>query len=142
MGEAVVSKDFVVFMSPGTLFHETTEREVDGWNVEAATNMARGITERHGATPFGFYFITRSRGPNDLDSKVSKKSGRYYLGGTIRTADEVLAGTDPSEEILRSNVRANRIKRILVNDNSWRFTTGLNDDDTVLDFTPSKAEQS
>lgn len=134
-----MQKHFVEFLSPGTFFSETSRKEIAGWDVEAATAMAVEIVERHGARPYGFRFVTRSRGPDDLDARDTDRSPVYYLGGTIRTADEVLSGTDPKEEILRSNVRSNNVKRIIVNDNSWRFTAILNDDDVVLDFTmPSR----
>jgi len=64
----------------------------------------------------------------------------YYLGGKIETLAQVEARNDPSEHILRSNMRCNGWKRIIVNDNSWRFTAPLNDDDVVLDYQPPKAK--
>lgn len=131
-----MEKHFVTFCSPGTFVPETSEKPIDSWDVEAAKAMALSIHERHGATPFGFYFSTRSRGPNDLDSKQSARSNFYYLGGRVETRAQVEARNDPKEEILRSNMRINDIERIIINDNSWRFTSGLKPDDVVLDFTP------
>jgi hypothetical protein len=128
-----VEKHFVQFLSPGTLVSEETTLPVDAWDTEAAVTMAGDICERHGSRPYGFRFLTRARGVEDLDSKVVKRSGIYYLGGTVETAEEILARSDPKEEILRSNVRINGYKRIITNDNSWRFTTALDDDDVVLD---------
>lgn len=127
---------FVEFLSPGTFVSEVTRRAVESWNVDEAVGMARDVIERHAATPYGFRFTTRSRAADELDSKVTNTSGVYYLGGKIRTAEEILAGTDPSEAILRSNVEINGIKRVIVNDNYWRFTAELRDEDTVLEFTP------
>lgn len=138
----VLEKHFVTFFSPGTFVHEESCKPIGSWDVEVATKMAHDITERYGATPFAFQFSTRSRGPNDLDSKETARSPTYYLGGTIMTAEEVLAGTDPKEDILRSNVRGNGYKRIIVNDNSWRVTLPLKDDDVVLDFKPKKRRKS
>src|SRR6185312_13624743 len=120
-----ISAHFVTFYSPGTFVSEDTTKPVDGWNVDAAVAMARSISERHGATPYGFRFSTRSRGTDDLDSKVTAQSNFYWLGGKVRTAEEVLAGTDPKEETLRANVRINHFKRIMTNDNSWRFTGSM-----------------
>lgn len=131
-----VQKHFVEFCSPGTLISETTAKEIDSWDVDKAVAMSRDIAERHNARPYGFRFMTRSRGPNDLDSKVTARSHFYWLGGTIRTAGEILSGTDPHEDVLRSNVRINNFKRIIVNTNSWKFTAPLGDDDVVLDYTP------
>lgn len=126
-------KHYVVFMSPGTFFSETTEEEIDSWDVDKAVEMARGIKERYDARPYGFQFATRERGPDDFDSKQTKRSGTYWLGGKIFTAAEILAGTDLAEEILRSNVRINKIKKIIVNTNSWKFTAPFEKDDVFLD---------
>lgn len=76
-----VSKHFVTFYSPGTFVAETSERPIDSWDVPAAVAMAREIKERHNAVPYAFRFTTRSRGPDDLDSKQSASSGYYYLSG-------------------------------------------------------------
>jgi len=128
-----MKKHFVTFYSPGTLFSETSEKPIDSWDVERACKMAEQIKERHGATPYGFRFSTRERKPNELDSKVTKTSGMYYLGGVVRTAEEVLAGTSHDENILRSNVRNNGYKKIIENSNSWKFTAPLEEGDVVLE---------
>lgn len=70
-----IEKNFVTFFSPGTFVHEETTKEIDNWNVDEARDMARGIVERHGATPFAFQFSTRRREEDDLDSKVVSHSG-------------------------------------------------------------------
>ena len=137
-----MEKHFVTFYSPGTLMSEVSVKPIDAWDVEAATEMARSIMERHGATPYGFRFTTRSRGDDDLDSKVSKTSPTYFLGGRIETLEEVEARDDPNEKILRFNMRSNGWSRIVVNDNSWRVTQPLEDGDVVLDFTPPAKRQS
>lgn len=130
-----MQKHFVTFYSPGTIVPEETTMPIDAWNVERAVVVAGEIVERHAARPYCFRFTTRARSDTDLDSKVADRSPFYYLGGRVMTQDEVLAGTDPAEETLRFNVRVNDIKRIIVNENSWRFTGRLNDDDVVLDVT-------
>ncbi len=128
-----MQKHFVHFLSPGTFVSEETVQPIDSWNVDDAVRMAADIVERHAARPYGFRFTTRARGDADLDSKVVDQSGVYYLGGTVRSREEVLAGTDPKEEILRSNVRNNGYLGIVTNDNSWRFTGPLREGDVVLD---------
>jgi len=131
-----MEKHFVTFCSPGTFVPETSEKPIESWDVEAAKGMALTIHERYGATPFGFYFTTRSRGPADLDSKESQRSNFYYLGGKIETLAAIEARNDPKESILRSNMRGNGYDKVIVNDNSWRFVGLLRDTDVVLDFTP------
>jgi hypothetical protein len=131
--ENVVSQDFVVFSSPGTLFSENTQRPIDSWDVNTAMKMATEIVERCGATPYGFRFITKSRGPEDLDSKQIASSNMYYLGGRVMTVDEVEAEM-PDEKILIANMRSNKWDRIIINTNSYRTTQPLLDGDVVLDF--------
>lgn len=130
-----VSKSFVQFYSPGTLMAEVDEHPVDRWDVDAAVELARSVHQRHGARPYGFQFITRTRGEDDLDSSVTDKSPLYYLGGRVETIEEVEARNDPKERILRLNMRGNGWDRIIVNDNSWRWTQPLRPDDIVLNVT-------
>lgn len=134
MGRMV--KHFVVFYSPGTFLTEDTEKEIASWDVQEAMKMADHITERYGATPFGFQFISRARGDKDFEAKEFKRSFTYYLGGQIFTREEVEARNLPDEETLRWNMRVNKIDRIIQNDNSWRFTAALKPTDVVLDYTP------
>jgi hypothetical protein len=127
-----VQKHFVTFYSPGTFTSETSSFPVDSWNIGVACDMAHDVTERYGATPYGFQFSTRTR------SKVSAKSPFYHLGGKIETFAEVEARNAPNEEILRSNMKSNGYDRIVVNDNSYRSTRPLGSDDVVLDWAPKK----
>lgn len=130
-----MEKHFVSFYSPGTMVSEETVKPIDAWNVQAAIDMAHDIKERHGARPYGFRFSTRAREDDELDSKVIKRSGLYWLGGKVETLAEVEARNDPQEHILRSNMRGNGYDKIVINNNSWRFTAPLNDGDVVLDVT-------
>ncbi len=132
----VVSQHFVTFYSPGSFVAEETTKPVDSWDIEAAKQMAMTVLQRYNATPYGFRFYTRGRGPQDLDSKEIATSPFYWLGGKIETLAEVEARNDPKERILRENMRCNRWDRIITNTNSWRWTQPLRDTDVVLDFTP------
>jgi len=129
---AAVVRHFVVFCSPGTFVSETSERPISGWHVDEAIGMVDSIKERHGATPYGFRFITRSRGPDELDSSVSASSPFYWLGGTVRTYEEVVAENLRHEDTLRFNMRVNKIARCVTNCNSWKFTSALGETDVVL----------
>lgn len=127
-----MEKHFVTFFSPGTFVSETSTSEIESWNLDTAIKLSNNIKERYGAKPYGFRFTTRARGERDLDSKITATSRMYYLGGTVYTLDEVLARNDPDEDILRSNMQNNNIKRVIVNTNSWKVTMPLEDDDIVL----------
>jgi hypothetical protein len=132
-----MEKHFVTFYSPGTFVAEDTTRPIEQWDVDAAVAMARDITERYGATPYGFRFTTRSREDADLDSKTTATSNMYYLGGEIETVEQVEARADPAERILLANMKGNGYGRIVVNRNSWKWTQPLRDNDVVLDFDPA-----
>lgn len=130
----MLAKHFVTFYSPGTFVAETSELPIDSWDVNAAKEMARGIRERHNAAPYGFQFTTRTRGDEDLDSKVTATSPLYYLGGVIETLAEVKARATDKDRILVSNMEGNGYERIITNTNSWRWTQPLKDSDVVLDW--------
>jgi len=129
-----MQKHFVEFSSPGTFVAETTTEEIDSWDTDMAIEKARKVKQRHGATPYGFKFLTRTRTESALDSKVTDRSCMYYLGGKTKTLDEVKNENDPKNKILISNMEMNGYDKIIVNDNSWRWTQPLEKDDVVLDF--------
>jgi len=122
---------FVTFNSPGTLFSEQTEMLIDSWDVNAAVEMSKGITERYNAKPYAFFFTTRSRGERDLDSKEIKRSGQYFLGGRTLTLKEVKAEM-PDERILIGNMEGNKWKKVVISENGWRSCHPLMDGDVVL----------
>ena len=128
-----MEKNFVVFCSPGTFVAEQDTKEIESWNVEEAIEMAKSIKQRHGAYPYGFYFITRGRRQNELDSRIRKTSGIYYLGGTVKTLEDVKAENDPGNRILISNMECNKWDRVIVT-NGWGWTLPLEKGDIVLDI--------
>jgi hypothetical protein len=96
--------------------------------------MANEVKERYNATPYGFQFTTRSRGLEDLDSKVTATSPMYYLGGKVETLADVKARATDKDRILIDNMEGNKWDRIITNDNSWRWTQPLRPTDVVLDW--------
>lgn len=129
-------KHFIVFLSPGIFVSETREVEVPKHDVDRAIILAQDIVERHGAKPYGFQFITYEPGDGWSAPKETYRSPTYWLGGTVRTHDKVVADNLPNEDILRENMRINGIDRIITNTNSWRFTAELKSGDVVLDVAP------
>ena len=133
-------KHFVKFLSPVKFVSEESELPIDSWNIEVAMSLAHSIVERYGATPYGFYFLTRTRGENDLDSHISDKSPMYFLGGKVETLAEVKARATDDDSILISNMEGNKYTRIITSGNSCSYTAPLSDDDIVLEWTPKKGE--
>lgn len=129
-----MQQHYVLFYSPGTFFTEQNSVAIDSWDVKKAIELSKDIFQRYGARPFGFQFITKSRSESELDSKETARSNMYYLGGRIETFEDVVKRNNPKEEILRKNMKYNNIKRIIVNDNSYRFTGEFKDDDVLLEY--------
>ena len=129
-----MKKHFVTFYSPGTFFAEKSEKPISSWDIEKAKEMAKGIKERYGSTPYGFRFSTRERKDDELDSKVAKTSGMYYLGGKVETLAQVKKRATDKDSILISNMECNGWKKIITNDNSWRISQPLEKGDVVLEW--------
>lgn len=102
-----MKQHFVTFESPGIFFNEETTKPIDSWDIEKAKEMAKDIVERYNQTPYAFQFTTRERGENELDSRETKRSGRYFLGGTVYSLAEMKAKNDKSFDILISNMECN-----------------------------------
>jgi len=138
----VKEKSFVTFYSPGTLFSEITTKPIDSWNREKAVQMAKGIEERHGATPYGFRFENRlvaedipdgRGGTMRVEPKTTAESGMHFLGGKLRTYDEVKADNKDGESILRTNMLCNGWAIVLTNTNSYLSTLPFEANDCIVD---------
>lgn len=135
-----MKKHFVVFYSPGTLISETTEKEINSWNIKQAVKMSFDIKERHNSTPYGFRFITKGRTDKELDSKIIKKSGVYYLGGKVYTLKEIKDRDDPDDRILISNMEFNGYN-VIENNNSWKTTVPFYKEDILLNMNDYKEQK-
>ena len=129
----MMTKHFVTFYSAGTFVHEATTRPIDSWDVPTAVKMSQTVVERYNSTPHSFRFSTHVRGDNDLDSTITATSPLYYLRGRIETREQVEARNDPTEQILRNNMRYHNIDRVVVTDTPWRAVHPFNHDDVLLD---------
>jgi len=127
-----MKKDYVKYLSAGTFTAEETIKEIDSWDVNKAVQMAKEITERHGAKPYAFYFTTKGRGEFDLDSKVIKSSPTYYINGEVSTLEEIKSRKLFSDNILISNMECNGWNRVVTTYNPSSRPQPLNDDDIVL----------
>jgi hypothetical protein len=120
-------KHFVTFLSPGTLFAESTTRPIEAWEPRLAAQMAKSIVERYEARPFGFQFSTRIVG------EMPDGSGTYFLGGVLRTLDEVEERADPKEDILRANMGGNGYWIVVEKQDGWRSTQPFEERDVLVD---------
>ena len=110
----------VTFYSPGTLVCENTVLETDLTDPLQIAQLARGITERHGATPHSF--------------RIDNEDKLYWLGGDILTLADV--PDTPENKTLRWNMIHNDFDRIIINSNSWKFTSPFYPNDVLLEWKP------
>jgi hypothetical protein len=129
-----MEQNFVCFLSPGTFFNEETSKPIEHWDVALAMEMSKSIKERYGATPYGFYFYTKGRKDDELDSKIINKSTMYFLGGKIDTLAEIKARNDPADRILISNMENNDYDKVIINTNSWKVTQPFGPENVLLDW--------
>lgn len=127
-----MKKHFVTFYSTETFRSEQSTFEIESWDVEKAIEKSKTLKEKYGAVPYGFMFFTRERTEDMLDSKVTKSSNMYYLGGEVLTLEEVKAKNDPDDEILIKNMEFNDIKKVIINTNSFRFRGEFKEGDVLL----------
>lgn len=137
-------KHTVTFYSPGTLFSESSTKDIDSWDTKKAVEMADSIIERYNAKPYAFVFRTlKTHDPVSdgeggflkVEAKKEKESGYYFLGGKLETYDEVLARNEDStnDRILLSNMRNNEYWIICTNTNSFKSTMPFGEDDKIVD---------
>lgn len=112
---------------PGSFFNEDASRTLDAYDPDEAVSKAP-------ANAFCFTLcevpIPPDLGPEfTVIPKPRRRSGRYYIGGTVHTLAEVQAMT-AGVGVLADNMRANRW------DHAIRCRTGnwqpFEDDDTLL----------
>lgn len=132
-------KHFVEFFSPGTFISETSEKPIDSWDVKKATKMAKNISERYGAKPYGFRFRTKVTAEKvvvdgealDVVPKIKESSGMFFINGRVLTLDDI---PDTKENnILRSNMRSNNWNAVVETTNSYRHTAPFEKDDVCVD---------
>lgn len=125
-------KHFVEFFSPGTFVAETTERSIDSWDVEQAKKMAVEITERYGAKPYAFRFVTRGRADDELDSKIIKCSGHYFINGVVKSIEQIKEEHNPDNRILISNMESNGWSKVVTTYSPYKWTQPFGEDDSVI----------
>lgn len=136
-----VNKHYVVFFSPGTFVSEQTEKEIDTPDIRVAVEMAKSITERYGAKPYGFQFVLRKTHPPlddgengklEVLSKEIRRSGTYFIGGRLRFLDEIERENDQNERHISDNMRLNDYPIVIENVNSWKSTMPFQEEDVLL----------
>ena len=130
--EIEITRHFVTFLSRGSFVPEATSMSIPTWDTDIAQDMAAGIVERYNTQPpFCFYFTTRGRGKNDLDSRIIRESSRYFINCQVRTLEEVRA--DPDSQILAANMASNEWDKVAATRKGLRWADPVLPDDVVLE---------
>lgn len=132
---------YVTFYSPGTLFAESTTKEIAEWNPKVAVGMAETVLERYGATPYAFEFSTRivagpipdgEGGTLAVEPKTVETSGKYFLGAKLETLDEIETRNLENESILVSNMTCNEWPIMATTTHRFRSTQPFTEKDFVV----------
>lgn len=136
---AIRKNHYVVFLSPGSFVSESSSRPIQAWDSVEAAKLAKGITERHGATPYGFYFETRLESDPIPDGEGGElkvlprtvaKSGMYYINGEVLRFSNIPATKEFA--VLRDNMRGNRHPVAVQTGNGYRHTDFFEEKDCVV----------
>ena len=131
--QLAVSQHFVTFLTPGALVSNPSTRPIDRWDVTLAVNACKEMACRtNRMPPYAFFFTTRGRTTDELDSRETARSGRYFIHGRIETLQEVEDRADPGDNILLDNMRVNRWTKVVRNFPGYPWTTPLQEGDVVL----------
>lgn len=134
-----VRKHYVEFYSPGTFIAESSTKPIAEWDVAEACRMAADITERHGARPYGFRFLTRlvagpvpdgEGGLMNVEPKEVARSGMHYINGRLFTLDDI--PDDAEHSILRGNMKSNGFERVVETRNGYRWTQPFESGDKIV----------
>lgn len=134
-----MTKYFVTFLIPGMLFHEEYTEEVSSWSPDAALELLRSPRlKRLAGVTYGFYFTTRSRTKDELNSHTSAASDCYFLGGMVETQAQIRARQDPAGGIggiLLRNMETNKWDRVItVNTYAGKVTLPMQSKDVNLPY--------
>lgn len=138
---SIKQKHFVRFFSPGTFCSEVSIQEIDSLDTTKAVKMAKDITERYNARPYGFRFETNTSsdpipdgngGFLKVESRLDKSSGIYYIGGKVFNYDQIKDRNNPDDNILLSNMR-NNCPLIVEITNGYLSTMPFEENDSIVD---------
>ena len=101
----------------------------DDGDVELAKKIMEKTFEDGTRKPYAFRFITRSRKDDELDSKVTDRSGYYYLEGSVLNLEQV-EKQEGSNSILACNMRNNHWDKVVMLEGGW--TQPLYENDVIL----------
>ena len=114
----------------GFMFSESSEFQMD--DTSDIHKVAAEVRRRYGCRAYGFRRCYYLHGRQDFVDK-----GWVFLGGTVRTANEVMIANDPSEHTLRINIKCNDMKAVIYLASGQVFVFNP-DKDILLDDTRSK----
>ncbi len=137
-----VRKHYVTFYSPGTFYPEQSTKPIGEYDTKEAVRMSKEVLERYNAKPHSFRFTTYIEvedvpdgegGFSKVEPKKVGESCTYYLGGRVRTIDEVKIKACKEERILLSNMECNKEYVLIENTNSYRHTGFFYEKDCIVD---------
>lgn len=140
----ISDKHFVEFYSPGLIVSEISDKcPIDSWDPKKAITIAKDKFSKFvNLKPFGFRFITQRisdpiddghGGKLNVEPRELNRSGFYYIDGHVETRAQVEARAEPSEKVLRDNMRIGEFNKVFIS-NGRKSTYQFNENDKVVDW--------
>lgn len=126
----MVERHFVDFFWPGIIFADHTVKQISSWDEKEALEIWKSFSEKN--KPYGFQFFTKARTDEELDSKEVKRSGTYFINGTILSLDEIEREGNPGNRILINNMRCNGWDKIVRTMPPCCWTQPFEEDDKII----------
>jgi len=130
-----VTKNFVTFLYPGSFVAEEITAPIGQWDPAEARVAHRNLEIAHQGRlgkPICFYFTTRTRGDEDLDSHECGRSGKYYVNCVVYSLSEIRDRNDRSDSTLVLNMEGNGWSHVVTPRRfAWYSTFDAAKDQTV-----------
>lgn len=98
----------------GFFLSEVDDFYVSYSKLDDLESICKLVRKRYGNMAFGFRRLRPvGHQPFGRDDEYLDPGWIYICGGKVESAKEVLSRDDPKEEVLRSNIRCNKIAAIL-----------------------------
>lgn len=123
----MLTKNFVQFFWPGFIFSEEETVPIKSWYINEALKI---IKNKNMKSIYGFRFLTRGREDDELDSRIIKQSGMYFLKGHVKSLKDIEDERNLKNRTLIGNMKCNGwTHAIIIDGMAYPFEEG----DELLD---------
>ncbi|MEH2698511.1 hypothetical protein DXU03_15155 [Rhizobium johnstonii] len=136
--EHLMSDISVHFSFPQMFRADEVVGNLPSFDVEEAKKIANRMISQWGDQPFSFHFVRRYLKSNGNQSL--EVSPTYFLGGHVRTLEDVCCDNKPDEQILVANMRARDYRRVITTQTQPPALFMFPDDAVLVEWQPDETD--